>query len=358
MKLFDKMYVGFQRQRYLDSDEPRILGFVVPYGETKAHKKRIETVNRWANNKEDCRVIDNKPMRGFKLKEVVSRHSTSNKFFRVLDPRGFELELSTDNVLDLILNSTFVKGEIIEECIWTQNNGVYLVPTDSEKYKTLKNAVKKGSPTITTGKYYNSVNNVLSVFRFEGIFHGTSVDYKYIALDGHYERSSDSFYHSPRNLVIDKVEVISSIGINKKANPYYIYTEFLLDENGNVTNTQIHARKSHFKDLQEYNENLSSEVHETEFDPLYWIEKSHRRYNREEISLNITSMYSADNLAFFKQREDALNFDYNEIIKKHPKDYSYRVNIDNIHQQQSYYYQRYSVSPVAEQVLVIKDKRS
>ena len=135
MKFCDKLYVGFQRERYQSSDTPRVLGFAVPYGETKAEKKRMDTVDRWANKKEDNRIIENTPTRGFKLLEVVSRYRTSNKLFRVLDPRGFELEISSDNLLDITIASTIVRGEIIEECVWAQHNGAYLMPTSSDRYQ-------------------------------------------------------------------------------------------------------------------------------------------------------------------------------------------------------------------------------
>lgn len=35
MKFFDEMHVGFQRERYTNADEPRLLGFMVPNGTTK-----------------------------------------------------------------------------------------------------------------------------------------------------------------------------------------------------------------------------------------------------------------------------------------------------------------------------------
>lgn len=51
MKFCDKLYVGFQRERYNRDDTPRVLGFAVPYGTTKAEQKRMETVDRWSNKK-------------------------------------------------------------------------------------------------------------------------------------------------------------------------------------------------------------------------------------------------------------------------------------------------------------------
>lgn len=43
MKFCDKLYVGFQRERYSTADVPRVLGFAVPYGTTKATRCERES---------------------------------------------------------------------------------------------------------------------------------------------------------------------------------------------------------------------------------------------------------------------------------------------------------------------------
>jgi hypothetical protein len=53
----------------------------------------------------------------------VSRYSTSNKFFRVEDPRGFELEIDVNNLLDLIEHHTIVQGTIMEPLVWARYGG-------------------------------------------------------------------------------------------------------------------------------------------------------------------------------------------------------------------------------------------
>ena len=71
-------------------------------------------------------VWDNVPMAGFKIEESVPRYSTSNKLWRVLDPRGFIFEVSTDNFEKIVLNGTIVQGFIQEECIWLGNKNLAL----------------------------------------------------------------------------------------------------------------------------------------------------------------------------------------------------------------------------------------
>lgn len=322
MKFCDKLYVGFQRERYMNADTPRVLGFAVPYGTTKAEQKRMDTVDRWSNKKEDCRTIENKPTRGFKLLEVVSRYSTSNKLFRVLDPRGFELEISADNLLDLAMASTIVKGEIIEECVWAQHNGVYLMPTSSEQYQFWANSKDKPKSKIEVGKYYANVGNLLSVFRFEGIYHHTYMSYKHVATDGKFQTGAlrnRPYYGRERDEIVVKAYTTNvNIKMNSGNKPSYVYTEFTLDEDGNLERKSIHARKSHFKDLKEYDQVLPKEVTDFVPDLTQWADRESRYgYGSSEKDYDNLVMNSSGGFdAFFKTKEEAKLFAYSPYIQK------------------------------------------
>lgn len=63
-------------------------------------------------------IIDNVPVSGFKIVTSVSRMSTSNKLWRILDPRGFVLEISCDNLEEIISTGAIENGEIIGNCQW------------------------------------------------------------------------------------------------------------------------------------------------------------------------------------------------------------------------------------------------
>ncbi len=63
-------------------------------------------------------IIDNVPMSGFKIAKFVSRYSTSNKLWRIDDPRGFQLEISTSNMEDVLQEGSVVKGEILGLYKW------------------------------------------------------------------------------------------------------------------------------------------------------------------------------------------------------------------------------------------------
>jgi hypothetical protein len=72
-------------------------------------------------------VWDNKPMTGFKVLESVSRWSTSNKLWRIQDPRGAVFEISTDTFEKIVMDATIIKGTIDAECVWAGNKNLKVV---------------------------------------------------------------------------------------------------------------------------------------------------------------------------------------------------------------------------------------
>jgi len=145
-------YVGFQAR---PSQDELPLGFMTPDGTDKAAEKRKATVDNWAkgggyyarNEAEDklpAQSYENKPMIGFKMGRNV-RHGygwgQGNVKWRIEDPRGFELEITSPNLAQIMAFSTIEKGEILEECIWARLGAEnILVPVDSDVYKnTVRN---------------------------------------------------------------------------------------------------------------------------------------------------------------------------------------------------------------------------
>lgn len=80
---------------------------------------------------------DNTPTKGFYVGSSASRWSTSNKLFRVKDPRGFTVEIPTDNLATLLHHTTVINGVVQEECVWgREGNNHILLPVNSEPYLT------------------------------------------------------------------------------------------------------------------------------------------------------------------------------------------------------------------------------
>lgn len=144
-------YVGFDKR----GNDTLPLGFMTPDGTDKAAQKRKDTVDRWANSNSrfynpttkqyevaksiPAVSLENKPMAGFKLGRNISGggsgwNSRHDKW-RIEDPRGFQLEISSGNLEEIMRLSTIELGEILEKCVWArlgQEN--ILLPIASEAY--------------------------------------------------------------------------------------------------------------------------------------------------------------------------------------------------------------------------------
>ena len=72
---------------------------------------------------------DNDPLSGFKIERSVSRYHTSNKLWRLLDPRGVEFEITTGCLEEIMMSANILKGgEIDAPCIWMGNKNLVVVP--------------------------------------------------------------------------------------------------------------------------------------------------------------------------------------------------------------------------------------
>ena len=116
------------------------LGFITPWGEDKAAQKRMKTVDDWAGAGKQgslpTTVIDNIPMLGFKMTSDIRRgQQGAQDKWRIEDPRGFELEITSTNLAMILADSTIEKGEILDQCVWAREGGQnLLLTTVSEEY--------------------------------------------------------------------------------------------------------------------------------------------------------------------------------------------------------------------------------
>lgn len=121
----------------------------------KSFESRKETGISWAmgyHKKETDNVdflFNNQPTKGFKVVGSQSRWSTQNKVIRIEDPRGFVVEIPTENLTTLLKHTVVDHGLIMDECVWgKEGNNHLLLPINSEVYQT---ALKQ------TGEYKNKV---------------------------------------------------------------------------------------------------------------------------------------------------------------------------------------------------------
>lgn len=172
VKIPKELYVTAKEQSTYDyetntSSKTIPLGFLNGYDKTKPSEKKHLTQNKWAYvayqyvsgvvSKQDDhyvitgetyesqglhrgrvpftkiidkelepRIWDNEPLAGFKILTSVTRHSTSNKVWRVLDPRGLQFEISTASFEMIVMNADIHKGVIMAPCIWAGNKNLII----------------------------------------------------------------------------------------------------------------------------------------------------------------------------------------------------------------------------------------
>ena len=157
IKVFSKVYVGFQGELDVSGENP-CLGFLTPYEENAAGRKRIETVEKWSAGHDQygyvdgkwvvikkaekipSQIFENTPMEGFEICREVKRTywGGGNVVWRIFDPRGFELEISSANLAKILTFATLEAGKIKGKCVWGRlgaNN--ILVPEGCPEYSNL-----------------------------------------------------------------------------------------------------------------------------------------------------------------------------------------------------------------------------
>ena len=89
-------------------------------------QRELVIIDGWADPQPQ--IWDNDPLPGFKIERFVSRWSTSNKLWRIADPRGYEFEITTACLDEIINNATILKGGIIDaKCAWMANKNLVVV---------------------------------------------------------------------------------------------------------------------------------------------------------------------------------------------------------------------------------------
>lgn len=137
IKIHKKLWYVCTKSEYKNE----ALAYMTHYAEDEAFDKRVATGTSWAGFDYKQRdvsagvVVDNVPTSGFYIGDSVSRWSTSNKLFRVVDPRGFMVEVPTGNISMLLHHTTVTNGFVQSECVWgREGNNHILLPVNSEPY--------------------------------------------------------------------------------------------------------------------------------------------------------------------------------------------------------------------------------
>lgn len=210
----ENFYVGRR-----SDGENTVLGFMSPITGDTSCSKRKKSVDSWSDSKLPKLTIPNKSEVGYRVVDNCSRYSTSNVVWRVIHPRGFQIEISSHNLMHLIQECNITEGEFMSELIW--------VRCGSENFLTHKNTdiattaitskqlvTKIPLKDVQLGDTVKLKNGTVGVFL--GIAHFMDVDYsermegksikKYIIRTGDKDHRNRTIYATSNTLHI--VEIV------------------------------------------------------------------------------------------------------------------------------------------------------
>jgi len=226
----EKIKVGFQKRTDTYTGN---LAYVIYYDQKGVLRKEISWQS-WRDKKIEPQDFDNTPIEGFVINRSIERynwgHFSSNRsYIRVHDPRGFEFEISPENLIGLLMNTDCLRKGFVGEFVYAwHGTELILLPTKAEEYKLSRiyseNLKKKILvKDLITGACYKTKRktgeSVVFLGRFEWTDHPTytgkfktekrlifsSTDGKMIRP----ERSADFLAEKVQDLVVNYADLVS-----------------------------------------------------------------------------------------------------------------------------------------------------
>lgn len=109
-----KIKVGFQNR---ENTYTKKLAYVI-YEDHKGVLRKRASWESWRDEKIEPVDHDNEPTSGFvlnkKVGDYVSDWNHRQAYVRVYDPRGFEFEITIENLLYILENANSIKGKGLE----------------------------------------------------------------------------------------------------------------------------------------------------------------------------------------------------------------------------------------------------
>lgn len=163
------------------------LAYVTYYEKNAAFEKRKATGTSWAHGyrgnkiENEPVIITNELLSGYKIIDKAVRWVTDNIVWRIRDPRGFEFEIYSGNMMEIIKCAEIKNGEILTKCILGREGGKnVLLPETSEPYRigvefTSKKDNKIKVKDINVGDIITLKNS--NKYIYLGSYYGIYVDH-------------------------------------------------------------------------------------------------------------------------------------------------------------------------------------
>lgn len=163
-----KINVGYQTR---NDTYTKKLAYVIYYDE-KGKLRKETSWNGWRNKEIPNDEFDNVPTEGFVLNKKVGDYDSGwnhrKAYCRIYDPRNFEFEITFENLLYILENTSSIKGKGLEgEFVYGwDGKDLILIPTESPDYKQIQeysdiihnNESIKGKDLIVGATYLDKNN--------------------------------------------------------------------------------------------------------------------------------------------------------------------------------------------------------
>lgn len=136
-----KIRVGFQNRSDTFTGQ---LAYIIYYDE-KGKIRKEKSWEGWRDKDIDPKEFENVPTEGFTINKDIKRYSgewfsSTRTMIRVHDPRGFEFEVTTENLIGILMHTDCLRRGLIGQFVYAWcGTDLVLLPTNSEEYN---NAVK------------------------------------------------------------------------------------------------------------------------------------------------------------------------------------------------------------------------
>lgn len=140
-----QLKVGYQQRKDTYSGKLAYVTYIDKKGKVAKHT----SWEHWRSKEMDVNDYDNVPVEGFVLNKRVGGHKSGWNFrqtkCRVFDPRGFEIEISMENLLFILQECTSTKGKGLEgEFVYAwEGPELILLPVCCEDYKASSELIEK-----------------------------------------------------------------------------------------------------------------------------------------------------------------------------------------------------------------------
>ena len=281
-----KLKVGYKSQEITTNGN---LGYVIHYNIKTGLLTSAKSFESWRDKNIETNDFDNKPTSGFIFSRSISRsgfyRGSKIEKVRVYDPRGFDVEISISNLMEIIEQFDIEKSEIKGELVYGWSFGrMSLIPATSNVYNqsvevSSQLSVKFSLKDLVIGGIYECVDgsnlkpiNMIYIGRFNvnssineySSFKSLKTTRHYSDLGGkHIFLNKDSYFDNEKYRIVNPKNVLRNIGsisdleVNEEIINFAENFKTIKFDNKIYLNV---FKKGIFKDIYEYEKNLGRKI--------------------------------------------------------------------------------------------------